>query len=163
MEKRGISPLIATVLLLGFTIALAAVIINWGQTFTKDIQTQTEQTSTIKITCANEVSFDISTACFTGSNLKVIVKNEGTKDIDKFAYRVYSSPTASVITGSLDDPSLQTDLKAFEIKEYLLNGTNSSVRQVELIPVVTIKGKQTTCTSNNDKFGDIDGQPLLAC
>ena len=30
MEKKGISPLIATVLILGFTVALAAVIMTWG-------------------------------------------------------------------------------------------------------------------------------------
>ena len=30
MKKRGISPLIATVLIIGFTIVLAAVVIQWG-------------------------------------------------------------------------------------------------------------------------------------
>ena len=31
--KRGISPLIATVLIIGFTIVLAAVVIRWGGDF----------------------------------------------------------------------------------------------------------------------------------
>lgn len=38
MNKRGISPLIATVLLIGFTVSLAAIIINWGTSFTREIQ-----------------------------------------------------------------------------------------------------------------------------
>ena len=29
LNKKGISPLIATVLLIGFTVALAAVVITW--------------------------------------------------------------------------------------------------------------------------------------
>ena len=36
MSKRGISPLIATVLIVGFTIALAAMIITWGGNFCKE-------------------------------------------------------------------------------------------------------------------------------
>ena len=30
MNKRGVSPLIATVLIIGFTVALAAMIFTWG-------------------------------------------------------------------------------------------------------------------------------------
>ena len=30
MNKKGISPLIATVLLIGFAVALAAVVMTWG-------------------------------------------------------------------------------------------------------------------------------------
>ena len=41
MDKKGISPLIATILIIGFTIALAAVIISWEQTFTRQIQQET--------------------------------------------------------------------------------------------------------------------------
>ena len=37
MNKKGISPLIATVLILGFTVALAAIIMTWGTDFTKKI------------------------------------------------------------------------------------------------------------------------------
>jgi flagellin-like protein len=33
MNKKGISPLIATVLIIGFTVALAAIIMTWGTTF----------------------------------------------------------------------------------------------------------------------------------
>lgn len=33
MRNKGISPLIATVLLLGFTVALAAIIMTWGKSF----------------------------------------------------------------------------------------------------------------------------------
>ena len=38
MDKRGISPLIATVLIIGFTVALAAVIITWGGRFILRLQ-----------------------------------------------------------------------------------------------------------------------------
>ena len=41
MKKRGISPLIATVLLIGFTIVLAALVFRWGGQF---FNSQTEQT-----------------------------------------------------------------------------------------------------------------------
>ena len=40
-NKRGISPLIATVLLIGFTVALAAMVMTWGSGFIKKTTEQT--------------------------------------------------------------------------------------------------------------------------
>lgn len=154
--KRGISPLIATVLLLGFTIALAAVIINWGQGFTKGIQQQTEETSNIKIACASDVAFGISLACVSGSDIKVTIKNDGAKNIEKFSYRLYNSPS-DVSTGSVN-----TSLEAFGIKTYTLTGVAAGVKQVEFVPVITLKGKQVTCSSNTEKYGDAEGTATLS-
>ena len=37
MNKRGISPLIGTVLLIGFTIGIALLIFSWGGRFTTEL------------------------------------------------------------------------------------------------------------------------------
>ncbi|MDD5178623.1 MAG: hypothetical protein PHT54_05095 [Candidatus Nanoarchaeia archaeon] len=77
LNKKGISPLIATVLIIGFTVALAAVIMTWGQKFTKDIQEQTEETSGSQITCANEVDFEIKKVCLeSGNSYRVTISND---------------------------------------------------------------------------------------
>ena len=42
MKKRGISPLIATVLIIGFTIVLAAAIFQWGGSLVNKLKQDSE-------------------------------------------------------------------------------------------------------------------------
>ena len=43
MKKRGISPLIATVLIIGFTIVLAALVMQWGSGLFENIRAGSEE------------------------------------------------------------------------------------------------------------------------
>ncbi len=52
MDKRGISELIATVLIIGFTVALAAVIIIWGGRFVSETQGDVDRSTTIGLVCS---------------------------------------------------------------------------------------------------------------
>src|SRR3989344_7813865 len=51
MQKRGIAPLIATVLIIGFTVALGAGVITWGSSYTKDALEETEVTASSSAAC----------------------------------------------------------------------------------------------------------------
>ena len=169
LNKRGISPLIATVLIIGFTIALAAVIISWGQTFTRQIQQETETSSNEQIACATEVVFDVTNGCqIAGSptgNVKVIVKNDGSRIINKFLIRSYQAAD-NVAQNELQFGTNGNGIPAFGIESetyapsYTLVG---STKMVELIPVVTIEGKQVTCSLNIKRYGQVDGPGLLDC
>ena len=53
MNKRGISPLIATVLIIGFTIVLAALVITWGNKLFKDTVESTGKSSELNLLCTN--------------------------------------------------------------------------------------------------------------
>ena len=119
LNKRGISPLIATVLIIGFTIALAAVIISWGQTFTRQIQQETETSSNEQIACATEVVFDVTNGCkifgsLTG-DVKVVVKNDGNRVIDKFLVRSYQAAD-NVAQNELLFPTNGNGIPAFGIE-----------------------------------------------
>lgn len=57
-KRKGVSPLIATVLVIGFTIVLAALTVTWG---TKLFKETTEETGKIA---------DFSTKCSTGFNVE---------------------------------------------------------------------------------------------
>ena len=59
LDKKGISPLIATVLLIGFTVALAGVVITWGGGFIKNITSSTEERTESTLACAGDLNFDI--------------------------------------------------------------------------------------------------------
>ena len=52
MNKKAISPLIATVLLIGFTVALAAIIITWGSNFIEGITDTTAEQTDFRLKCS---------------------------------------------------------------------------------------------------------------
>ncbi|MEK6861177.1 MAG: archaellin/type IV pilin N-terminal domain-containing protein [Nanoarchaeota archaeon] len=62
-NKKGISPLIATVLLIGFTVALAAVIMTWGLDYIKGTTKKVDETTEAKFKCVNDLSFDVRFLC----------------------------------------------------------------------------------------------------
>ena len=163
-KKKGISPLIATVLIIGFTVALAAVIMVWGQGFIKGMQEKTEAGADVQLVCAQDVSMSVSNVCEDGvtGNLKVTVKNDGSKALKKVTLRMYES-TSSI--GSVDlsgsdgaGGDTQDVLAAFGVKTYTVAAArfapmlNTVVKQSEGIPIVTIEGKDIPCTQSGSKF-----------
>lgn len=159
-KKRGISPLIATVLILGFTIALAAVIMTWGTSFTKKIQKETEAGADISIICATQVNFDITDACIDGTDVKITVKNDASKTIDSFKVRLYKGGS------EVDTPSDLSSLGSFDISTYKSTPntfTAGEVKMVELFPTITSSGSSITCAENVDQFGNLDADSLPNC
>jgi len=51
-NKKGISPLIATVLIIGFTIVLAALVIQWGGDLFKGFQEETGKSAELSTKCS---------------------------------------------------------------------------------------------------------------
>ena len=153
ISKRGISPLIATVLIVGFTIALAAIVITWGQSFTRQLQQGTEASSNQQIICATEVVFQITKACRAGTpNVSFIVKNDGTRNIVEWRARYYNGAdnvgqsTITTPVNSLDIITIVDGVKA--------PATWAGVKLVELIPVIRIENQNVVCANNVQKFGD---------
>ncbi len=159
-KKKGISPLIATVLIIGFTVALAAVIMVWGQGFIKGMQEKTEAGADVQLVCAQDVVMQVSNVCRdTPTTLKVTVKNDGSKALKKITLRAYESES---IIGTADLTAATGDvLGAFGVKTFPATGTPvtwsagatpANVRQVEGIPIVTIEGKDIPCTQSGSKY-----------
>jgi len=62
INKKGISPLIVTVLLIGFTIVLAALVIRWGSELVSSLTQEQSCQNEATISCTSNVEFEISTA-----------------------------------------------------------------------------------------------------
>ena len=86
--RKGISPLIATVLLIGFTVALAAVLMTWGLDYIRDttekVGSQTEQ----YLQCSSsDFAFEITKVnCNTN---EITVQNNGNIDIAGIILRIF--------------------------------------------------------------------------
>ena len=91
-SKKGISPLIATVLVIGFTIVLAALVIQWGGGLFKDIQDRTGETAEGNEKCATQLlNLEIGQVKKeAGSNtVTLIIDNLNQIDVSKFDFRLY--------------------------------------------------------------------------
>ncbi|MBT7149091.1 hypothetical protein HN947_03100 [Candidatus Woesearchaeota archaeon] len=149
-NKRGISPLIATVLLIGFAVALAAVVMTWGLDFIQSTADTTEQQTENTLTCATELSFTITNVDLTSG--EVTVDNRGQVDISSVTFRVYTA------TGVTTNETIETIAK-FEVKTLTptIGGTNlvdSTVTKVEAIATVPGSNGQgdITCSQNLQKY-----------
>lgn len=146
-NKRGMSPIIGTILILGFTVALSAVVMTWGSTFIRSTQESTEATVGREISCSTDTRIDIKDAEVKGDTLKLRVENAGIKDIDKISVRIHGSDgTQNVGTSS--------GLESLEIQIFEL-GFNSSkvgtVSKVEAFPTIKYKDEEAICSNSLDE------------
>jgi len=73
MKKRGISPLIATVLLIGFVVAAAAVAMIWTKGFVGELQEKRGAEATARLSCETDIGITVGTVesnTVTVENLK---------------------------------------------------------------------------------------------
>lgn len=183
--KKGISPLIATVLIIGFTVALAAVILTWGTSFTKSISKGTEETAELQLTCAQDVQFDVKSACYdaVANNIRFIVENNGNKDIKNFTARVKISDT-NVLAGETPAGIARFGLKTYTVtaaedlaltNNLVITGIDldsdgngipdiQDIKEVTLVPVINVGGKDVTCPQSIDSYAPaIEGTSLGIC
>jgi flagellin-like protein len=87
MGLKGISPIIASVLLIGITVAIGVMLSSW---ITHFISTRTQDISS---TCATSTNYKIDSAIFQTStnNMTLIITNLGTVDLYGFSVQVMNA------------------------------------------------------------------------
>ena len=141
MDKRGISPLIATVLIICMTVLIGVIIMAWSGVFTKGLLSSADAERDKLMVCNSEVSLNIRNACIDGANINLMIENAGTKAVRGIIARVIGN------SGGYQ-----------EDKEVLISegGLGSAVvaytpeaignfKQIEILPRVDIKGKDVIC------------------
>lgn len=77
---KGISSLIASVLLIAFTVSVSMIILGWFSSFAKSTTTNISSSATEAIGC-NNAGVAIERIYVTGTNASIIVKNTGYRDL----------------------------------------------------------------------------------
>ena len=174
-SKKGISPLIATVLIIGFTVALAAVIMTWGTKFTKDIQESTSSSANANMVCAQDVTLNIEKVCKRSDAdlYKIVVSNEGNYDITDYRFKFYKNSNTVQTIKRGDNANTQTIIK-FGVAAIdtgvsgdggdLETAYSDTLQKVELIPTVTLKdGSTLICSQSAASFGDVGADITDLC
>lgn len=86
LSKKGVSPLIATVLLVGFTIALIALVIVWARGFITEKAQKEDVLAQTRIRCQS-LAFDVTYFSQAGTSLTAKIKNIGSQNIDGFIFQ----------------------------------------------------------------------------
>ena len=84
MKKRGVSPLIATVLLVGMVIAAAGIILLFSKDITKEITEKSGAQAQAALNCAKNIKINILGV--RGDAFEV--ENSGNTKIDRFLLRL---------------------------------------------------------------------------
>lgn len=111
MSRKGISPLIAAILLIAFTITVATFLASWSTTFAKE---QTEEFSRAGEEIASncqQANLQVETAVYDSSDesITAVVWNMGRVELSNFEFLVYySDVNISTLTPSNSNRTLST-------------------------------------------------------
>ena len=151
MQKRGISPLIATVLLIAFAIVLAAVVVNWGQNIIKGAQ---EESPAAGISICPKVDIKIeevhrNPSPTLSNRIEVNVRNDGEIPIKAAIIRLFeprtSGPTDKIETVEKEGNPL---IEPFGTANILITQTDNNLTKptkVEVIPEIEVENKLIPC------------------
>jgi flagellin-like protein len=153
MKKKAVSPLIATVLLIAFAVALGAFIMNWGKIFTRDQISDAELRSDRELECGLDVGLEIykingeSQLYYSGGNITFMLKNPGTKNIDSIRIVVIGQNNTDINVTDIPNSSIEAGGVFKGSVEY----ASDDVDQVEFIPYLNTTGSSTPslCTGNS--------------
>ncbi|MFH1839701.1 MAG: archaellin/type IV pilin N-terminal domain-containing protein [Nanoarchaeota archaeon] len=139
MNKKGISPLIATVLLIGFTIVLAALVFRWSGQFFQGTTEETNQEieevmvlTGVDIDILNVRAIDPSTGC---DGLELLIENNVEVPIDKFVVRV----TTSQETQSGESTQGLDSFSSYWIAPNI--SCVGAIQKIEVFPRVLVNGR----------------------
>lgn len=102
-KKRGISPLIATVLLIGFTITVAAVLMTWAGDYVKEKAEKEGLKGEAQSECATSVDIKLKNLDCSQSKVTAIIENKGSIDIGH--WRVRAGEKTRTIEEAIDKRS----------------------------------------------------------
>ncbi len=157
-NKKGISPLIATVIIIGFTIVLAALVIQFGTNFLKQTTEGAERQGTLKQLCTiNLASLDMK-ATKTAGGYDILIDNKNNVKVEGLIMRAYESPTkVGTIVKTTDDKELAGYiLEPFSVQTLSVAApTGITPKEVGILPKVRVKASDpepSTC-DNEIKVG----------
>lgn len=131
-SKRGVSPLIATILLIAFAVALGAVVMQLG-------------TSLAAGECSADLQLSLeSKPCFDGSQAKVKLKNSGDSDLSGVSVWIYGTKDG-IKTKNLDEAVPPNAV--FDIAIDYDKNVYGDIKSVDIIPKIKKDNAFVQCDS----------------
>jgi len=163
LNKKAISPLIATVILIAFAVALGAIIMNWGKAYVeKEMESSITEYYSIK-ECERDIELKIKELggrpklCYnynsSGTNLEIdfMLENTGPRTIEGIRIIAIGADSSFNSTGSnflIENTTIVPGGILRNITTFVVPSTFGSLVQVEFIPFLNTTGsiERTLCS-----------------
>ena len=142
LNKKGVSEQIATVLLIGFVIALLAFVILWGKNYIQEKAEKQGKLAEKQFECEN-IQFEVVNSYKQGDEIVVTLKNTKNKAIEKLTFRAGIQGFASNSFDKLDSLS---------VRQYIVkpNENIANVNSIDIIPWLKVaKGYYVPCSAKH--------------
>jgi flagellin-like protein len=143
-NKRGISPLIAGVLLIAFTIALGAIIMTWARNFVEDQTDEVNSEAAQQMSCAMDVDIEFvrindqfQVCNSTDVDVHLTVSNVGKEDIQGLKIQV-GYDTGAV--ENFEDMTVTTVGNAHQYSVVLTASPTEGITYVSAMPYLDVPG-----------------------
>jgi len=146
-SKKAMSPLIATVLLIAFAVALGTMIMNWSSGI--------DETSPSIVPECDGISITTSNICYSKDALKLDLKNDGEGKIGAVSVKLSSVENDLDMTVKIKDSSIFPGEKISKTIPLINPGHETTI---EVTPMIVVDGELYSC----DDSGFIQ-QNLLDC
>ena len=151
MTRKGISPLIAAILLIAFTITVATFLASWSTTFAR---TQTEEFSRAGEEIAAKCQYanlQVETAIYDSSEEKIVavVWNMGKVDLSDFQFLVYYS---DVNITTLTPTEANKTLSTGDFYTFTADGVTSTPEKLQVRSLYCPRESIFTCIYSSGKF-----------
>ncbi len=145
--KKGVSPLIATVILIFFAVVLGALVMTFGKELVQNIKTETEVRET-RLTCNFDIEVNIYSACYNAVNEEINLVLENTKNYDLKNYYLYLRIQQG--DNLFMQPFIINGIKPAEIKKTFVHYDPKfgEVHKIALIPVLQSEKGTVLCLEN---------------
>jgi flagellin-like protein len=168
-SRKAVSPLIATVLLIAFAVALGAVVMNWGRGYVEDTANMARERSDAEVTCTAEVELqaveidNTPQVCwnYSGSTgyIFLILENPKEKNIENMELRLIGTDTRVPLTitnfssETLTDYYTSDTIKLGENEAQFMQvnysySTYGEPVQVKVTPYIKAGCNLVSCSSN---------------
>lgn len=128
MNRKGVSPIIASVLLLAVSLAVVGIFSGWAPELAQDV-TQSTSNSTYETIACNEASVEIRSAYYDSSNSKVTlsVRNNGDEDLNNLSLVAFDQ------NGKILAQENDVSIASGQISEKTISGSGSEPAYVEAL------------------------------
>lgn len=165
MQRKGITPLIATVMIVGFSVVVAALLINWSDIFVEDIRDEAGTSLSLEVVCSQDIDFKLSEVCIMNNRLHFILANDGFVELSDISVKV--TGTNGEIKNIKFDNIPPYTMKRFISKTFdeifSSQSTAVAVSLIEVTPSVFIGDESRVCTDISQSFGKYEHVPLDGC
>jgi len=159
MDKRGVAPLVATVLLIAFSVALGAVVMSWGESYIEEKADFVQGKPTEVLAAGCDVVFwsvievgGRPEVCKSSGGVVVFVDNGPGLEIAGVQARVVGTDGVSVSENVLSSPLGRASSARIDVP---IEASVGELRQVKLTPVVMVQRIRDYCTGQSIVLEDV--------